>query len=455
MIVPVGALLGGRWLWLTAARRPHPLGRWHFWRGPVTLLVVGTVLVLPHLLRKWVFYGNPLYPFQSEFFTGSTPSQPDMALLVSNVYTGDPTIPRGSLGKMLGMTLDNAYAFFVKKPYTFGFFLPLVLPLTLFLRRSRRVWLGVLVVVMAFLTWAFTYPIPRYLQAIVPVFAGVSAAIVIRAWQVGWIARIGTFALVATQVIWGGDAVFDSANDRLRDTIRVIQSGSKGKAKTRFEKYQRAQVALDELLPEDAVLLFHNSRLTLGVNRKTLQDLPGFQALISYRDVKTARELCELYRSVGATHMVHEPGVWPAFSKQEEAVIAAFLGHHAKNVFRRGGFEVVELPAELPPVEAPYRVLTFGLRGYPNGIYPVEALNVIEPLPAKHKRFPRPDEPVGIRSPRAVEALDRVDIVMAGNRGPLPPHLNRALRQRFKLQVSYTHRAHFSVYLSRARRRGR
>ena len=452
MLLPTGALLGWRWLWLTLRSRRSDSGRGPLWRGPLTLLAVGAILTLPHFLKNWIFYRNPMFPFMTAVFRGTVPHQPDSTFLVTNMFTGDPNIPRGSLLTMLRATVDNAWLFFSRPPYSLGLLFPLVLPLVLFVRGGRRLGMGALIGLAAFLLWAFTYPIERYLQAILPVFAAVAGAVVIRAWQLGWLARAGILALVGTQIVWGGDALFYSGYGRLADSIAMIRSGHERRARTRFDQYLAPEVAIGKQLPANAVVLFHNSRESLGVNRKVLQDLPGFQSLISYHDVKTARELCQLYRSFGITHMVHERGLWPAFSKQEEVVIAAFLGRYAGNIFREGGYEIVELPPELPPVEAPYRVLSLGIPGYPDGVYPVEAMNVYDPLAPRLKHYPVPAVPVAnwLAAPKAPESIDGVDVVLVNNERGLPTGLETALREKFQYVLAYASNAHFSVHVRKA-----
>src|SRR5689334_21136432 len=106
----------------------------------------------------------------------------------------------------------------------------------------------------------------------------------------------------------GGDELFCSGCGSMEAAKAMIRGGHEGQAEHRFEHYLTSQAALPRSLPANAVLLFHNTRVSVGVNRKVFQDLPGLQGLISYRRVRTARELVALYRSFGITHIVQEPG---------------------------------------------------------------------------------------------------------------------------------------------------
>ena len=444
MLAPVTVLLAGGWLVLLLRKRPAD--RRQLWLGPATLLAVGVALTLPHFLKNAIYYHNPFFPFAISTFKGTTPNQPGLAEMLG-MYVSDPAIPRGTAAEVVRSTWNNIRTFFFNRPYSFGLIFPLILPLVPFVRGGRRLWITTGVALGGFVVWAFTYAVERYLQAVVPMFAAVTAGVVMFAWRQGWLARAGVLALVATQIVWGGDALFYSGFGRLDDAISMIRSGSEGRAKHRFDPYLASQVALSQSLPSNAVVLFHNTRLSLGVNRPTLQDLPGYQGLISYRGVKTARELIEMYRSFGITHMAHERGAWPTLSKQEEVVIGAFLARYARNISHHGEYEVVELPAELPPVEAPYRVLTLGINGYADGVYPVEALNVIDPLPERMKHYPPPAIPAPEGSPESLAALDTVDVVLATSQHPLSPAISAILGQRFVNAVSYFDRAHFAVYV--------
>jgi hypothetical protein len=445
-----------RWLWLslTSARSAEMMARlaqlWRarFWRGPLALLTVGALLTAPHFLKNWIFYRNPLYPFMTAMFAGSRPRQPDSPILVMYLLTGDSTIPRGPFLKMIADAVHLAFTFsFHYKITIFGSLFTLLLPTILFLRGRRRLGIGVLFSMIALVTWAFTYPVERYVQCIFPIIAGVTAAIIVRVWELGIFARIGLVALVGFQIVVGGDIPYYAGQGRMDDALNLIRSGHEGRAKTRFDHYLRSQLAIGRRLPSNAVVLFHNTRLSLGVNRTVLQDLPGYQGLIDYRSVKTPRELCQLYRSYGITHIVHERSVWPALSKQEEVVFAAFLARFAPNTFREGEYEVIELPSELPPQEPPYRALLLGLGNYANGVYPVDALGVYEPLPERFKQWPVPEQSVTSESAGLPEVIDHVNAVVIENSMAPSSDLQIALQDKFMKVLSFGNR--FTVWIRR------
>jgi hypothetical protein len=240
-----------------------------------------------------------------------------------------------------------------------------------------------------------------------------------------------------------------SGFQRVIDSLELIRSGYEKRAEGRFDKYMGTQVALSQRLPPDAVVLFHNTRSSLGVERKVLQDMAGFQALISYRGIKTPRQLYDLYRSHGITHIVHERGTYPALSKEEEVMFLFLIDRCGANRFQVGQYEVVEMPATPPPDHAPFRVLTLGLGGYADGVYPIEAMGVVELIFDPHRTFPAPQLPTN--SPSVAESpsvlTDGVDAVIVANGVQPPPGVDAPLRDQFQEELSYGGK--FTVYFRR------
>jgi hypothetical protein len=456
LFVPIAALLGVRWFLLATGRggwrsatEPGPVDRSQLWRGPATLIAVGAVLSAPHFLKNWIFYRNPVYPFMMDVFSGSRPL-PD----IPHQLADESWRPKGSFLVKLWAAIDMTFRFSFVPHYSFtkgfpvmGSLFTLLLPTLPFLRGQRRLWLGALMSLAAILTWASTYLIDRQAQIFVPMLAAVTGAMILRAWELGRIARVGLVALIGIQLVWAGDSLFFSGPERLFDAVNLIRSGYEGNARSRFHRYMAAEVAVSKRLPAGSVVLFHNSRLSLGINHKVLQDLAGFQGLISYRGVKTPRDVYDLYRSHGVTHILHQRGVWVAFSKQEEVLFLAFIDRFAGGVFHEGGYEVIEMPKVSPPAQSPYRVLALGLTGYADGVYPIEAMSVIEPIPDPHRSWPSPAVAATPTSAAMPEVIDPVNAAVIGAGVQLPPALDSALREKFQNQLSYGGR--FTVYLRR------
>lgn len=455
-VPPIAILLVWRWLCLSLSTarsaemrvRLAQLWRAGLWRGPLTLLGVGALLTAPHFLKNWIFYRNPLYPFMTEIFAGSRPRQPDSPTLITYLLTGDSTIPRGPFFRIITNAVKLAFTFsFREHSALVGSLFILLLPTLPFLRGRRRLWIGIVFSLIALITWAFTYPVTRYLQCIFPIIAGVTIAMIIRAWELGTFARLGLVALVGFQIALGGDVPYCSGKERMDDALKLIRSGREGRFKTRFDHYLRAQLAVDRRLPSDAVVLFHNTRLSLGVNRTVLQDLPGFQGLIDYRSVKTPRELCQLYRSYGITHIIRDRGTGPTLSKQEEVLFTAFLARYAPDKFTAWEYEVIALPGELPPQEPPYRALLLGLGNYADGVYPVDALGIYEPLPERFKEWPIPAQSVAPGSAGLPEVIDHVNAVVVASATAPSLGLQTALRENFMEALSLSDS--FTVWIRR------
>jgi hypothetical protein len=85
--------------------------------------------------------------------------------------------------------------------------------------------------------------------------------------------------------------------------------------------------------------------------------------------------------------------------------------------------------------------------GYADGVYRVETMSVLEPLPDNLHRWPPPDLPVTASSP---EVVNQVDAVLIGDRWRMDPPLAAALNDRMTIAVAYGGR--FNVYVRRGYR---
>ena len=119
------------------------------------------------------------------------------------------------------------------------------------------------------------------------------------------------------------------------------------------------------------------------------------------------------------------------------------------NRFQVGGFEVVELPTVPPPDHDPFRVLALGVPGYPDGVYPIKQMGVVEVIFDPHRVFP-PAAQLPTNAPAVAESpivlIDGVDAVILGKGAQPPPGLEGPLRDQFQEEISYEK---FAVYLRR------
>ena len=162
-------------------------------------LAAGTALavMLPHLISNFVFFRNPVYPLLQNVFTASTPTVEGAATIVKYMLADwrylppEPLLDRLAAGAKLAFTFSFVphYSWVGGLPIfgsAFTLSLPLLLFLHLFFRDARRLWLGALLAIAAVLTWALTYWVDRNLQGITPALIAITAAILVRAWEVGW-----------------------------------------------------------------------------------------------------------------------------------------------------------------------------------------------------------------------------------------------------------------------------
>jgi hypothetical protein len=128
-------------------------------------------------------------------------------------------------------------------------------------------------------------------------------------------------------------------------------------------------------------------------------------------------------------------------------MFAALITRFATNVFRQGEYEVFELPATLPPVEAPYRILSLGMQGYPDGVYRADAMNAYEIMPDELRHRGSPELTTTMEAAGSSEIIDHVNVVFVPTGATLPGPLAAALASRFNLALAYQNG--FSVYARR------
>jgi hypothetical protein len=441
LLVPIGVVLTGRLGYLLLQTR-RAGGGWPemapMVKGAAALLATSAVVVSPHFGSNLVFYKNPFYPLAQDIFTASTPGVPEAALQMKYLFQAWGWHPPTELWPRIKTTIEMIFTIPFHPQYgyngerpTFGSLFSLSLILVPFVRadaRGRRLWFLVAMCVGALGTWAFTFRVDRNLQTFLPVLVAGTAAILIRAWEVGFLARVGVAALVAIQLVWGADLYF-SGSDRISDSIALIRSGLDGQAKHRFAGARRDYVALGRSLPKDAVVLMHNWHPMLGIDRTVLLDWIGFQGLIDYRPFKTPRDVYNRFRELGVTQMVTLPTLQrPAASKQENILFDTFAAFYGTAPRDFGELKVYDMPDHPPPEQSPFRVAVRGMYGYADGVYPIEALGVCEEYPPQLQHFPGPEIPLSDDASFAAQ-LGHVDAVLLGGgaRGsvPLPPEMIR------------------------------
>lgn len=356
------------------------------------------LLTLLHFGKNAAVFGNPFFPLAQGRFPSKLSSVPDAQLQMDYLFADWRWHPPTDLFERVRAAAEMVFTFSFVPHYTFvgnvplfGSLFTLSLPLIFFIGRARRLWLGAAVGTGALLVWAMTFWVDRNLQTFLPLLVAVTAATLVRLWELGSLARVGVSALVALQVVWGADYYF-SGSDRIANAMSLIRSGMEGRAENRFSGYRQAYIALGDSLPEEAVVLLHAQHVMLGINRPVLLDVIGFQGLVDYRTFRSPRDIHQRYRQLGVTHVVWSPGLGPSASKQEDVLFALYSTQHLAGPAAFGGFLVAALPKQAPRETPPLQVLSWNVPNYRNGLYPIEALSVCELLPPRMQRYPSPRE---------------------------------------------------------------
>ena len=377
------------------------------------------VVLALHFIRSVVFYGNPLYPL-AQGSLPSHPTLPDAQLQMDHLFADWHYHAPSDLLERLRTAFELSFIFSFDPHYwfahdlpTFGSLFTLLLPLLLVLGRVPRLWLGAGVGFGAVFAWAFTYWLDRNLQTFLPLLAATTGALLVRGFELGALARLGLSLLVGLQLVWGADHAF-SGRDRIGSALELIASGADGVGRARYDSFLREYVALGRALPEDAVLLLHTHHLMLGIDRPVLLDWAGFQGLIDYRPLRTAREVHDKLRSVGVTHLAWLPDGPPAPTKQADVLFAALVAGREAESRSFGALRLLPL-AEPPPVHEPLSVLVFGVHGYANGLYPIDGLGTLETLPPELLRYAAPELPAP-GWPAARRLAERADALVLGPR---------------------------------------
>lgn len=465
LFVPLALILSVRWLVLAWRLRrgrltpqDPPLDWRQLIRTPLVLAGLAALLVSPHFIKNAIFYHNPLYPFAQDVFKHSSPSSPNAGPLLRYIFTDDTWRPKGTAFEKLVNACELLFSFSFKPHYSFtrevpafGSLFTLLLPTLLVLRGTLRVWLGALLALGALLLWGYTYTVDRNLQIFMPIMVCVTVALLLKVWQLGWLARVGLVPLVLVQLAWGGDALFYAASDRIQSSITLIRSGYDGNAKRRFDGYRSAFLAVSEALPKDARVLLHSSHVTLGIDREVVMDWDAFQGFISYDELRSVRELYDYLRARGITHLLLEPRARGAPTKQEEVLFHDLLSQYAEPLGSYGSFRLFRFPTRPPPASPPYRVVTIGLRGYADGVYPIQRLSTHEYLPAAQQRFAAPEQPLPALPEARAALLESVDAVLVATRSTLDKAENAVLAGHFTQVIRYE--GYFGVYVKGKGRR--
>jgi hypothetical protein len=199
-------------------------------------------------------------------------------------------------------------------------------------------------------------------------------------WRLGPIASATLGLLVALQVVWGGDVYFlqthAMAKSALKKSIDLLSAGFEHNYEKRFDVQQQFQ-AVARALPKHARVVVHDENSHLGLEAESIMDRFPFEYGISYGLQPTPRALYDLYRSLGATHIL-----WSGKSKGTDSLAGDimffdFVTRRAPDLGMFGGMHLSKMPGTPPNQPFNDTVAVFSCAGsYPEGLYSVSQLRV-------------------------------------------------------------------------------
>lgn len=394
-------------------------------RLPLIVIGVMALVCSPHFIRNAVFYGNPFYPYMQGVIA-SHPSYPDADFYVLRTFL-DPTLRLR--GKFLERVADvfNVLTTFSWSPHYFGWsreypamgsLFTLCLPLSLLLPRPRRLtWIALLAGFAGLTLWTLNYRTDRNLQVMVPLFAAGTVAVLIHAWRLGVWARLGIVPLVLAQVLWQSDSIAVTQYRQINRGIEQIRRGWENvRAPQAWEDFRTAHREVDAYLPKDAKVVLHMHHMSLGIDREVLFDWDGAQGLFHHAGLSSPVEIWQSFKDQGVTHILSLPGNIPASTRGEDVLFAMLLESAGQGKFM-GHFNVHALPSNPPRDPSPVDVLTIGMWGYGDGLYPVSALNVHEGLALRWQQWPYPEETLPADDEGRLALLAKASAVFLGRRG--------------------------------------
>lgn len=367
------------------------------------LVFCGVCLVAtaPHWLKNWIFYGDPEYPNLNAIFRDH-PFHARAAAVAANAVYAPQFRPHGTLLERTGQTLQALVNFgLVPHDWNFhrdrpvvGALFTLLLPVLAIVRPRRRLVLMAIGIHMAIAVWYVIMHQDRYLQAIIPWIAAVTAATLVLAWQRGLVARASLVLLVGFQIVWGADVYFIRTHAMIGDSVvkaavDFLSAGHEGNYRDRF-RYPGLLEDVAPHLPAGTKVLLHEIQVKLGLGAPAITDMPEWQGAFEYLIQDVPSEIERHWRLYGATHVVWMPrkgGPWTADKLAREAVfhrvLEPFLAQ--SNPVETGSYRVLALPpaGAVTLDSSPTRIAWLGCADDPpSGLYTAAGLEKRTPLAA-------------------------------------------------------------------------
>jgi hypothetical protein len=225
--------------------------------------------------------------------------------------------------------------------------------------------------------------------------ATATAGVLMLVWRTHVVNRAALSALVALQIVWGGDVYFLPGHAMIRSPLQavtdLISSGYRKDEKSREAGLFAPFSDMARVLPKGARVLVHQTHPHLGLEAMSVNDFTVNQGGISYGYLRSSRAVYDLFTSYGVTHLLYPTGTaGDAETLAGDLVFWGFITRYAKAPRAFPGFVLAEMPSAPPPAEASDIVaLLMCPAGPTSGLYHLPDLHVPAFGPPKNK-YPPP-----------------------------------------------------------------
>jgi hypothetical protein len=289
---------------------------------PAVAVGAGLLFTAPLWLVNFIHYGDPFYPLLGRFLHPNPWSEVAAYRLSYGYIDGKmwaPTRDWDGVKKTLKTILTfsfvpNDWLAFHRDVPVFGSLYTLLSFTLPFLKKTKELWLFVLWIAMGIFAWYSVHHQDRYLQGITPVIVCVTAAILLKLWRsFGRPVRALVAAMVALQIVWGGDVYFIPTHVFAKSVIkRVVDLLGMGFEQKYDERLvvQKPLVEIGQALPPDGKLLvhlFHEQHIQLGIHREGIFDSYLWQFGIEYDRAEDPEGIRQIMKKLGATHVFAAP----------------------------------------------------------------------------------------------------------------------------------------------------
>jgi hypothetical protein len=362
--------------------------------------LAGLLASSAHWLKNWIFYGDPFYPLGCWLFA-THPFHRGAQQLFDRIFWMPWFAFNGTRWQKAVETV-RVMATFSFEPHNwgspfglkpvFGSLFTLLIPALPLLRPKRALWMLVLAANLGVAVWFLTSAQDRFLQSLLPWMAACTAAMLALAWQMGLLVRAAVVALVALQLVWGGDIYFYRQHgmvpggNPLKALVDHLGSGQEH----RYEERDRPVAdlwELGQLMPRGSKPVLHGLDGRLGLGHAFLVDEIGWQGAIDYAVLESPVAAFTLWRKLGATHVswFRSRGSTSPEDLAREAVFARALQQYTNEGSPAGGrllAKLMDAPKDMTLANAPTRIAWLGCGGDP-------VMGVYTPGELAHRSAPR------------------------------------------------------------------